>query len=81
LFLIKQLHEKMDQQQKKYISSKRKEDQAYRYDDDVSLFYQEGVALLRKVSERAYSIVELMHAHPLMMLNLCHFKRRDRQTQ
>jgi len=53
LFLIKQLHEKMDQQQKKYISSKRKEDQAYRYDDDVSLFYQEGVALLRKVSERA----------------------------
>jgi hypothetical protein len=71
LFLIKQLHEKIDQQQKQYISSRRKEDQAYRYDDDVSLFYQEGLALLRKVSERARSVVELMHAHSLMMLDLC----------
>jgi hypothetical protein len=53
LFLIKQLHEKMDQQQKQYISSKRKEDKAYRYDDDVSLFYQEGAALLQQVSEWA----------------------------
>jgi hypothetical protein len=53
LFLIKQLHEKIDQQQKQYISPKRKEDQAYRYHDDVSLFYQDGVALLRKVSEWA----------------------------
>jgi len=53
LLLLKQLHEKMDQQQKQYVSSKRKEDQAYRYDDEVSLFYQEGLALLRKVSERA----------------------------
>jgi len=53
LFSIKQLHKKIDQQQKQYINSKRKEDQAYRYDDDISLFYQGHAALLRKVSERA----------------------------
>ena len=40
LLLINQLQEKMNQQQKQYISPKRKEDQAYCYDDDVSLFYQ-----------------------------------------
>jgi xylose isomerase len=40
LLFINQLHEKIGQQQKQYISPKRKEDQAYRYDDDVSLSYQ-----------------------------------------
>jgi len=46
LLLINQLYGKIDQKQKQYVNSERKEDQAYCYDDDVSLFCQSGAALV-----------------------------------